>query len=303
MLRYLTERLPFMVCPRWVRTAIQPIAQRDVLQYLVKALEVEPGIYEIGGSDVTTYREMIKTYAEVRGLRRRLIVDVPLLTPRLSSYWVDLVTPVDSQVSHSLIDSLTTEVVVRDAARTRAAFDVEPMGVREAVRVALDDQSVDIESGVLDRERGLVDGVYTERVEALLDGVDPSAVEVDLDQIGGDFAWYGVHGGWQARIAFGRLVGEHWQLRRPRAIAPGEPVDWWVIVRRATRVLVLRGAGWFVGDGWLAFRVGDEKLVEVGALRPKGLPGFLYWKVLHPIHRWAFTRQARHRLERARSRS
>jgi hypothetical protein len=76
-----------------------------------------------------------------------------------------------------------------------------------------------------------------------------------------------------------------------------------VIVRRATRVLVLRGAGWFVGDGWLAFRVGDEKLVEVGALRPKGLPGFLYWKVLHPIHRWAFTRQARHRLERARSRS
>jgi len=302
MLRYLTERLPFMVCPRWVRTALQPIAQRDVLQYLVEALDVEPGVYEIGGAEVTTYREMIATYADVRGLTRRLIVDVPLLTPRLSSYWVDFVTPVDSQVSHSLIESLSTEVIVRDATRTRAAFDVEPMDVRDAIRVALADQAAEIEGGVLDRESGLVDGVYTDRVEVPLDGVDASAVDADLDEIGGDFAWYGLRGGWRARIAFGRLVGERWQLRRPRALVPGEPVDWWVIVCRTTRVLVLRGVGWFVGDCWLGFRAGDERLVEVGVLRPKGLPGFLYWKVLLPIHHWAFTRQAAHRLERVRGR-
>src|SRR4029453_7195474 len=128
-------------------------------------------VYEIGGSDVATYREMIGTYAEVRGLTRRRIVDVPLLTPHLSSYWVDFVTPVDSQVSHSLIASLSTEVVVRDAARTTAAFDGERRGVRDAVRVALDDQAAEIEGGVLERERGLVDGVYTDRVEMPLDGV------------------------------------------------------------------------------------------------------------------------------------
>jgi uncharacterized protein YbjT (DUF2867 family) len=114
MLRYLTERLPFMVCPRWVRTAIQPIASADMIRYLIGAIDVEPGVYEVGGADVTSYREMIAAYATARGLRRRRIVDVPYLTPRLSSYWLDLVTPVDRRVSHALIESLVTEVVVED---------------------------------------------------------------------------------------------------------------------------------------------------------------------------------------------
>ena len=114
MLRYLTERLPFMVCPRWVRTAIQPIASADMTRYLIAAIDVAPGVYEVGGADVTSYREMIGAYALARGLRRRRIVDVPYLTPRLSSYWLDLVTPVDRRVSHALIESLVTEVVVED---------------------------------------------------------------------------------------------------------------------------------------------------------------------------------------------
>src|SRR4051794_41125653 len=88
MLRYLTERLPAMVCPRWVRTSIQPIAERDLLDVLERGLDVEPGVYDIGGRDVTTYRDMIAAYARVRGLHMRHIVDIPLLTPRLSSYWV-----------------------------------------------------------------------------------------------------------------------------------------------------------------------------------------------------------------------
>ncbi len=301
MLRYLTERLPFMVCPRWVRTAIQPIARRDMLSHLVRALDVEAGVYEVGGSEVTTYRDMILAYADVRGLGTRRIVDVPLLTPRLSSYWVDLVTPVDSRVSHALIDSLSTEVVVTDAARTHDAFGIEPMGVRAAIQAALDDQVVEIEAGLLEREGGLLDGVYTERVDLGLGAVDASAVDADLDRVGGDDAWYGLRGGWWARRVVGRLFGERWRLRRARAVAPGEPVDWWVVARRTPGALVLRGVGWLAGEGWLGFRVGDGELVEVGALRPKGLPGFLYWKLLQPIHRWAFARQAQHRLERART--
>ena len=117
MLRYLTERLPFMVCPRWVRTAIQPIALSDVIRYLIRALAVEPGIYEIGGADVTSYRKMIAAYAAVRGLRVRPILDVPYLTPRLSSYWLDLVTPVDRHVSHALIESLATEDAIGSVER------------------------------------------------------------------------------------------------------------------------------------------------------------------------------------------
>ena len=133
MLRYLTERLPLMVCPRWVRTAIQPVALADMIRYLVGAIDVEPGIYEIGGADVTSYRDMIAAYAEARGLRPRHIVDVPYLTPRLSSYWLDLVTPVDRRVSHALIESLVTEVIVEDRARTDRAFGIEPMGLRDAL--------------------------------------------------------------------------------------------------------------------------------------------------------------------------
>ena len=130
MLRYLTERLPAMVCPRWVRTRIQPIAVADLLSYLEQSLEVAPGIYEIGGADVTTYRELISAYARARGLRRCPIIDIPWLTPHLSSYWVDLVTPVDRLVSHARIESLVTEVVVVDPEPTGWAFSVTPMGLR-----------------------------------------------------------------------------------------------------------------------------------------------------------------------------
>ena len=140
MLRYLTERLPVMVCPRWVRTRIQPIALADLLSYLEQSLDVPPGVYEVGGAEVTTYRDMISEYARVRGLRSRRILDIPWLTPHLSSYWVDLVTPVDRSVSHALIESLVTEVVVIESDPAERAFSVTPMGVEQALMAALDDQ-------------------------------------------------------------------------------------------------------------------------------------------------------------------
>ena len=102
-------------------------------------------MYEVGGADVTSYREMIAAYATARGLRRRRIVDVPYLTPRLSSYWLDLVTPVDRRVSHTLIESLVTEVVVEDQERTDAAFGIEPMGLADALSAALDDQADELD--------------------------------------------------------------------------------------------------------------------------------------------------------------
>jgi hypothetical protein len=282
---------------------MQPTALSDMVEYLVRALRVDPGVYEIGGAEITTYRDMITAYAEVRGLRRRLIVDVPYLTPRLSSYWVDFVTPVNSRVSHSLIESLGTEVVVTDAARTAAAFGVQPLGVRDAIRAALGDQAAAVEADLLDRSSGLVDGVYTERVDVEITAGHADAIDADLDRVGGSLDWYGLANGWRVRITLGRLVGERWRLRRPSSVAAGAAVDWWVIARRRAGELVLRGVGWFPGEGWLGWRVDADELVQVGALRTKGVPGFLYWKLLQPIHRRVFAAQARHRVARARRES
>ena len=302
MLRYLTERLPFMVCPRWVRTAIQPVALCDMIDYLVASLTVAPDVYEIGGTERTTYRDMIDAYADARGLRRRLIVDVPYLTPRLSSYWVDFVTPVDQRVSHALIESLVTEVVVTDPDRTAAAFTVQPLGLEAAIRRALDDQAATLEADLLERPSGLDEGVYTERVSVDVQPADRGALDADFDKVGGDLDWYGLPWGWRVRIWAGRLMGERWHLRGPSAVVGGERVDWWVIADRAPGALVLRGEDWFPGDGWLGWRVEEDHLVQVGALRPKGVPGFLYWKLLQPVHRRVFEAQARHRLVRARRR-
>jgi uncharacterized protein YbjT (DUF2867 family) len=299
MLRYLTERLPVMVCPRWVRTAIQPVALSDMLEYLVAALDVAPGVYEIGGADVTTYREMIATYARVRGLRRRRILDVPYLTPRLSSYWVDFVTPVDQTVSHSLIESLTTEVVVQRPERTAAAFGIEPMTTAAAVEVALARQVEIFDRELLERERGLADGVYVERVAANCDPSVAERIDADLDRVGGSYRWYGPVWGWYLRAALGRLLREQWVLRRPVRVEAGATVDWWRVTRRDPGTLVLRAQRWAPGDGWLGFGVRDATVTVVAALRPKGVPGFLYWRLLVPLHRRVFAGLAHHRVDRA----
>jgi uncharacterized protein YbjT (DUF2867 family) len=298
MLRYLTERLPAMVCPRWVRTRIQPVALVDLLAYLEQSLEVAPGIYEIGGADVTTYRELISTYARVRGLRPRRIVDIPWLTPHLSSYWVDLVTPVDRSVSHALIESLVTEVVVVDPEPARRSFSVTPMGVERALATALDDQAEDVTRSLLERRRGLVDGVYSVVVDVAIPPGGEPVLERELETIGGRFSWYGAAPGWMARIALGRLFGEHLRRRRPATMEPGALVDWWSIAEIGSGDLVLRGVGWFSGDAWLGYRVGQGALHQVAAFRPRGIPGFLYWKLLGPVHRVAFDRMARHHAAR-----
>ncbi|MGA2209410.1 MAG: DUF2867 domain-containing protein [Acidimicrobiales bacterium] len=299
MLRYLTERLPFMVCPRWVRTAIQPIASADMVRYLIGAIDVEPGVYEVGGADVTSYREMIAAYATARGLHRRRIVDVPYLTPRLSSYWLDLVTPVDRRVSHALIESLVTEVVVEDRARTDAAFGIEPMGLADALVAALDDQALELDHGLLGRESGLRDGVYTVRVTVGLGDATLTRLDADLGRIGGSYSWYGLTLAWRVRALIGRIVGEYWKLSSLSEIAEGAAVDWWLVVRRDPGALVLRAIHWFPGEAWLGYGCTEEELVQVGSLRPKGVPGFLYWKLLQPLHRRVFRALARHRVTRA----
>ena len=299
MLRYLTERLPAMVCPRWVRTRIQPIALVDLLDYLEQSLFVAPDVYEVGGADVTTYREMISEYARARGLHARFIVDIPWLTPHLSSYWVDLVTPVDRSVSHALIESLVTEVIVVNGARTHQAFSVVPMGVERARVTALDEQDHDVAQSLFARRPGQRDGVYTVVVSlAVLEGLG-EPLRRDLQAIGGSLSWYGAAPGWALRLVLGRLVGEKLRPHAPDALVPGARVDWWRIALIDDSQLVLRSDGWFPGDAWLGYRIHEGRLQQVAAFRPRGIPGFIYWTLLGPIHRIVFTQMARRRIRRA----
>ena len=287
MLRYLTERLPLMICPRWIKTRIQPIAEADLLRYLDQARRVPPGVYEIGGPAATTYRDMIATYAAVRGLRTRRIFDVPALTTGLSARWVDLVTPVDRRVSHALIESLATEVVVRDAAPAAAAFDVAPIGVVDAIRAALDDQAARVPRALMSFNAGLRHGVYSMRSHARLDAKDTQAARDDLDRCGGDLDWYGLPWAWRLRILAGRLFGERLQLSRPRTVERGATVDWWRVEEKTVDTLVLGTTEWFCGEAWLGYRISESpasQVQQVGALRPKGLLGLAYWRVLWPVH-------------------
>jgi uncharacterized protein YbjT (DUF2867 family) len=142
MLRYLVERLPVMVCPKWIDTRVQPIALKDALEYLLGCLfnpATAAEIFDIGGPEVLTYRGMMQKYAEVRGIAQRIIIPVPFLTPRLSSYWVDLVTPVPSGVAHPLIEGLKNEVVCRNS-RIDRFVPIKKTPFKEAVALALSEE-------------------------------------------------------------------------------------------------------------------------------------------------------------------
>lgn len=302
MVRYLTERLPAMVCPRWIRTRVQPIAERDLLQYLEQGLSVPEGVYEVGGPEVTTYREMIATYARVRGLRRRVIVDIPMLTPKLSARWVDLVTPVDRVVSHALIESLTSEVVVKHPGPTEAAFDVQPLSVADAMAEALRAQANELPDRLFALSPGVHEGVYLMRGHADVSPANVAGAERDLASCGGDLRWYGWSWAWRLRILLGRLFGERLTLHRPPAVVPGATVDWWTVRRFRDNELVLETDKWFCGEAWLGYAVRRDPtphVVQVGALRPLGLVGVFYWRAVWPIHRVVFRVMAKRQAVRA----
>lgn len=304
MLRCLTERLPVMVCPRWIDTRLQPLSEDDVLEYLRQAATAPPGIYEIGTPDVTTYHDMMQTYASIRGLRRRLIVKVPLLTPSLSAHWVDLVTPVDRAVSHALIESLRHEVTVADPSAADV-FTVRPQPTAAAIRAALDAQSTAVAQQLLQLPDGDRDGISVMRSAVELPAEQAAAVGAGLADVGGDLGWYGLAWAWRLRLALGRLVGERTGLRRPDPPGPpvaGSVVDWWTVVRIDPRALVLATTSWWFGDGWLGYRITQEsgrrraRLEIVAAFRPRGITGLAYWRLLRPVHRLVLRRMARHRI-------
>lgn len=307
MVRYLTERLPVMLTPRWVGNEVQPIGVRDVLSYLLAALDKGPrGIVEIGGERLS-FADMMLGYAEVRGLRRR-IVPLPFLAPRLAARWVELVTPIPNALAIPLIEGVIRPVVA-DTSKAEAIFpEIHPAGYRAAVERALRltrGRAVETRwSGALgagasfrltDRE-GMIREVRSRHVAA-----SPESTFAAFASIGGEKGWLVWEWAWGVRGLLDRLVGGP-GLRRgrrdPLEVLPGEAVDFWRVEEVVRpELLRLRAEMKVPGRAWLQWEVRPEgdgsRLVQTAIFEPKGLAGTLYWYVLYPLHALIFSDLAR----------
>jgi uncharacterized protein YbjT (DUF2867 family) len=309
MLRYLTEVLPVMVTPQWVRTECQPISIRDVLRYLVAVVEHEEpiaGVLEIGGPDVLSYADMMATYAEVAGLPRRRLLPVPVLSPRLSSLWVGLVTPVPAQLARPLVDSLVNRVVVTGH-RAEDLFPFARLSLTEAIRLAVtntasgkvptkfDDASSPVwQSSSTDPD--WTGGTVVTDVREQTTTADPHSVWRALCRIGGARGWYSGALLWQVRGAADRVVGGP-GLRRgrrdPERLSVGEPLDWWrVSDLELDRSLALHAEMRLPGEAWLEWSIepfdGGSRIVQTARYRPRGLFGRAYWYAVVPFHSLVF---------------
>jgi uncharacterized protein YbjT (DUF2867 family) len=309
ILRYLVERLPVMVTPRWVKTRSQPIAISNVLTYLVACLSAPATVgrtLDIGGPDVVSYLRLMRIMAEERGLRRRLVIPVPVLTPRLSSLWIHLVTPLSHRIARPLAEGLRNPVVCRDDEAMRL-MPQRLLGVREAIRVALDQVAHrDVETGWSDA--GPTPGdpdwaggtVFVDRREVKVTA-SPDDVFATLSRIGGETGWYGLDWLWRLRGAVDRLAGGP-GLRRGRRhaerVAFGDAIDFWRVtgVQRGRR-LALRAEMRLPGEALLEFtiepvpgRPGRSRLIQTAHFAPRGLLGIAYWYAVLPFHSLVFGR-------------
>jgi uncharacterized protein YbjT (DUF2867 family) len=321
MLRYLTERLPVMVAPRWVRNRIQPIAIRDVLRYLIGAADaVPPGTnraFDIGGPDVLTYAEMMHRYATVAGLPRRLIVPVRPLTPKLSAYWVGLVTPVPSALARPLVESLVHEAVCgeHDIARYVPDPDGGLTGIDDAIRLALRKiRATDVETRwstatwpsapgePLPTDPNWSGGsAYTDHRER---GVNAPADRLwrVIEAIGGEHGWYSFPLAWSVRGWLDRLAGGA-GLRRgrrhPHRLHTGEALDFWRVEEIVPgELLRLRAEMRLPGQAWLEMRAqavdaGRSRYRQRAVFLPRGLAGHAYWAAVWPFHAVVFGGMAR----------
>ena len=303
LIRALVERLPVMICPRWVSTLAQPIGIDDVLAYLAAALQLsnrESRTFEIGGADRASYGDVMREYARQRGLRR-VMISVPLLTPRLSSLWLGLVTPVYARVGRELIEGLKNRSVVTDPAAL-AAFPIRPVGLREAISRAIrhEDRAFALTRWSDARSSGGVTGSLADtRIGSKLIDRRQIHVAVDADRaflpiarIGGERGWYFGTWLWRIRGAVDLLmggVGMRRGRRDPDVPAVGDTLDFWrVEAYEPGRRLRLAAEMKVPGRAWLEFEVvpdgGGTRVHQTAVFEPAGLFGLLYWYGLLPLH-------------------
>ena len=303
IMRYLVERLPVMITPRWVRTESQPIAVRDVLHYLIAALETPATTgrtIDIGGPDVWSYAQVMREMAKALGLRRRLVIPVPILTPRLSSLWIHLVTPLGASIAQPLAEGLRNRVVCRNLDAQRL-MPHRCLGIPEAIKAAVDRRSSgEVETAWSDA--GTMPGdphwsggtVFIDRHE-LATKAPPLAAWRGVCGIGGDRGYYAADWLWRLRGRMDRLVGGP-GLRRGRRSAThlrlGDALDFWRVtaIEQGTR-LELTAEMKLPGVATLTLEVEPAKeggtgctVVSIARFRPRGLLGIAYWYSVLPLH-------------------
>jgi uncharacterized protein YbjT (DUF2867 family) len=312
MMRYLVERLPIMITPRWLHNPVQPIAIRNVLGYLKGCLEHDEtlgGTFDIGGPDVLTYKALMEIYAEIAGLKKRWIIPVPILTPRLSSYWVHLITPVPSHIAKPLAEGLRNPVVCQEN-RIQSIIPQRLLDCRETIALALGkikEQCVDTcwaDAGPVSYPEWAQCGdvpyaggsVLESGYRVVLD-VEPSQLWKTIVRIGGKNGWYSSKMLWAFRGLLDRLTGGM-GLRRgrpdPDRLKPGDPVDFFrVVAVREPEQLSLLSEMKLPGEAILEFTLhalpeGGTELHQLSRFMTRGISGLAYWYVLYPFHQYVF---------------
>lgn len=300
ILRYLVHRLPVMITPKWVTTRCQPIAIDNVLAYLEGVLsvpETSGQVFDIGGSEVLPYRDIMRIMTQELGLPPRWVIPIPVLTPRLSSYWIHLVTPLSSKIARPLAEGLKNEVVCREDRITKLVPQ-KLLDVREAIRAAL----TQVEAHLVETNwsmAGPIAGdpdwsggtVFRDQREVALEVSAASAFRA-VCRIGGNNKWH-AHRLWQIRGWLDRLAGGP-GLRRGRRLPDdlryGDALDFWrVVAVERGRWLSLRAEMKLPGEALLDFRIeatGDDSctLKQIALFAPKGLFGLVYWYAVLPFH-------------------
>ena len=308
MIRALVERLPIMITPRWAKALAQPIAVDDVLQFLRCALDLPvqgSAIFEIGGPDQVSYGGLMREYARQRGLRR-LMIPVPVLTPRLSSLWLGLVTPLYARVGRKLIDSIRHTTIVQDDT-ARRAFPVQPIGVKEAIVRALRNEDREYSethwadalssAGVVSRWGGVRFGNRLIDSRTLRVPAPPPVAFMPIQRIGGSTGWYYGNWMWHLRGWIDLLAGGVGMRRGRRDrvhLKVGDTVDFWRVESfEPERRLLLAAEMKLPGRAWLEFEVtpdaGGSGIRQTAIFDPIGLWGLLYWYSLYLVHQFVFS--------------
>lgn len=323
MIRYLTEREPVLICPRWFFTLAQPIAIRDAVDYLIAALDIPESagkLIEIGGATRLRYADMLLGYAAERGLKRWLI-PTPFYAPRLSAYWVHMVTPVHWRAVLPLIEGLRAESVIHDELARKLFPRIQPLGYQTAVQLALGQvQSDAVEtswSDALVNSAGdlqpfkLVEqeGMMIERRQRVVD-LPRKRVFRSYTGLGGDRGWLFLNWTWVFRGWVDKLIGGvglRRGRRHPDELRVGESLDFWRVEAIQTdQLLRLRAEMRVPGKAWIQFQStplegGQTLLTQTAYFAPRGLAGFIYWYSLYPIHTFLFSGLIRKIAERAKT--
>lgn len=305
ILRYLVERLPVMVTPRWVSTLCQPVAVENVIAYLVGVLR-EPAtvgrVFDIGGPEVLCYREIMRLMAEELKLPKRWVIPVPILTPKLSSYWIHLVTPLSHEIAGPLAEGLKNPVVCREDEITRL-IPQRLLTVRQSMQAALEQMATNrVETcwsmaGPIAGDPDWAGGKLFRDERMIEVAADPHAVFQAICRVGGGHGYYAADWLWRLRGWMDRMMGGP-GLRRgrrdPEKVSYGEALDFWRVVGlEQDRRLALRAEMKLPGDAMLEFHVepfgeGKSRLRQSALFRPRGLFGLLYWYAVSPLHHIVF---------------